>query len=308
MTGWLDTPTDDITGATYADTGRRPGRLPGPRRGIGRGRRRGRLRRRDAHPRPATAARRPACRATRGCASSPGAAVDDPRRRRRSSRSRRSTARRPAGCPAPTSSRATAPRRVVWTADDGDGAFSPNGDGSGDTYRLTGRISEVADWTVRLRGRRTATSSGRRPGPATRSAPPGTDSSAGPPVTDGTYRWRIVVRRRLGQPGRHAERDVPCRYGRPGIRRPGRGRRRGGRTADVQPERRRQRRQIAFPSRSTRPATSTRRSATPAGTSSARSRAGSRPAPGGSSGTAWTMRATSSSNGVYTVTGWRRAT
>ncbi len=37
---------------------------------------------------------------------------------------------------------------VVWSVDDGDGAFSPNGDGSGDLYRLTARLSESADWRV----------------------------------------------------------------------------------------------------------------------------------------------------------------
>ena len=43
----------------------------------------------------------------------------------------------------------TAPR--VWTRDDGSGAFSPNGDGSGDTYNLAVQLSEASSWTLTIR-------------------------------------------------------------------------------------------------------------------------------------------------------------
>ena len=44
----------------------------------------------------------------------------------------------------------TAPR--AWSHDDGTGAFSPNGDGQGDTYSLSIQLSEPAAWTIRIRG------------------------------------------------------------------------------------------------------------------------------------------------------------
>jgi flagellar hook assembly protein FlgD len=88
---------------------------------------------------------------------------------------------------------------VVWSTDDGDGAFSPNGDASGDTYALTGRISESAAWTVRFEGADgailgTVTGSG-----ATFSAI-WSGIVAGTAVPDGPYRWSVAVRDAWGNP------------------------------------------------------------------------------------------------------------
>lgn len=88
---------------------------------------------------------------------------------------------------------------VIWTVDDGDGAFSPNGDGSGDTYRLTGRISESAAWTVRFQdsdGNDVATKTGSG---STFSAS-WTGIVDGSPVSDGTYRYAISAKDGWGNP------------------------------------------------------------------------------------------------------------
>lgn len=88
---------------------------------------------------------------------------------------------------------------VIWTVDDGDGAFSPNGDGSGDTYRLTGRISEAAAWTVRFldgAGNDLATKTGSG---STFSAS-WTGIVGGSPVPDGTYRYAISATDGWGNP------------------------------------------------------------------------------------------------------------
>ena len=39
----------------------------------------------------------------------------------------------------------------AWEVDDGAGAFSPDGNGYGDTMDITVRLSEAADWTLRIR-------------------------------------------------------------------------------------------------------------------------------------------------------------
>ncbi len=81
---------------------------------------------------------------------------------------------------------------VIWSADDGDGAFSPNADGHGDLYRLSARISESADWTVAFEtagGTVLATTSGS-------GATIDTSWSGivgGSPVADGTYRYVITA-------------------------------------------------------------------------------------------------------------------
>ena len=76
----------------------------------------------------------------------------------------------------------------VWDADAGAGTFSPNGDGTQDSWTLTLGLSETADWTIRVRnpgGNVVAHSSGQGDtasltwAPSTGSAP------------DGTYAWSI---------------------------------------------------------------------------------------------------------------------
>jgi flagellar hook assembly protein FlgD len=79
---------------------------------------------------------------------------------------------------------------AVWTVDDGTGAFSPNGDSSRDTYPLSIRLSESSSWTLTIEdgnGTALATNTGS------------TDTAritwsglvAGEPVVDGTYRWSL---------------------------------------------------------------------------------------------------------------------
>ncbi len=76
----------------------------------------------------------------------------------------------------------------VWEIDDGTGAFSPDGDGSGDTLSLSARLSETASWTMRILGDGGAQlrrSDGESNEAALTWAPsPGS-------VVEGTYRWTL---------------------------------------------------------------------------------------------------------------------
>ncbi len=81
---------------------------------------------------------------------------------------------------------------VVWSVDDGDGAFSPNGDGSGDLYKLSARLSESADWRVEFQdGDGTALASKTGSGSSVSASWTGLVDGAA--VPDGTYRWRITA-------------------------------------------------------------------------------------------------------------------
>ena len=87
----------------------------------------------------------------------------------------------------------------VWTADDGSGAFSPNHDGSQDTFDVTGQISEPAAWTVVFSDQhghalKTVTGSGNT-----------YDATwdglvSGSPVADGTYSYTITATDGWGNP------------------------------------------------------------------------------------------------------------
>ncbi len=76
----------------------------------------------------------------------------------------------------------------VWQVDDGTGAFSPNGDGSKDKLPLSIRLSEAADWTLRIvnkNGTEKASATGSGDQPSMTWAPaPGA-------VGDGTFTWRL---------------------------------------------------------------------------------------------------------------------
>lgn len=79
-----------------------------------------------------------------------------------------------------------APR--VWGVEDGTGAFSPNGDGSGDTLPLSVRLSEPSAWTLRILdgvGSEHARSSGEGDTAALTWAP-----VAGS-IPDGDYHWVV---------------------------------------------------------------------------------------------------------------------
>ena len=81
---------------------------------------------------------------------------------------------------------------VVWSVDDGDGAFSPNGDGHGDTYALGARLSESAAWQVEFQDA-DGTTLATKTGSGTTVSATWTGIVDGAPVADGTYRWRIVA-------------------------------------------------------------------------------------------------------------------
>jgi flagellar hook assembly protein FlgD len=197
VTGWLGTTTDEITGAAYADTGTDPAdfQVPGAASvGV------------DVGGVFADETLTPA-----GDSGPPASLVRDTQIRLVS----RAGTTTPAGAPifevatldgAVTgwmSGSDLVPRDsagpVVWTVDDGDGAFSPNGDGSGDTYHLSGRVSEVAHWTATF-----TNADGDVLG--TKSSTGDTFSAtwsglvAGSPVPDGMYRWRIDVNDDWGNP------------------------------------------------------------------------------------------------------------
>jgi flagellar hook assembly protein FlgD len=196
VTGHLETPTDDITGAAYADTGTDPigFEVPGAASvGV------------DGAPVYADPSL-----GGGGAAATTNLALGT--RLRLTDRSSGTT---PAGQPIFAiatldgatsgwmSSADLVPRDsaapVVWSADDGDGAFSPNGDGRGDGYTLTGRISETATWTVHFE-----TTAGAILGTVTGSGDRFSATWAGivdgTAVPDGTYRWAITVHDGWGNP------------------------------------------------------------------------------------------------------------
>ena len=79
-----------------------------------------------------------------------------------------------------------APR--VWEVEDGSGAFSPNGDGSQDTYEVSIRLSESSSWTLRIEdagGHELASRSGEGDTAVMTWAP---DTGT---VPDGAYRWIV---------------------------------------------------------------------------------------------------------------------
>ncbi|MHB8960585.1 MAG: FlgD immunoglobulin-like domain containing protein [Candidatus Limnocylindrales bacterium] len=81
-----------------------------------------------------------------------------------------------------------APR--LWTVDDGTGAFSPDGNGVGDTLPISLRLSEVATWTLAIvddAGTKLATSSGQADTATITWAP------AAHSVPDGTYHWQLTA-------------------------------------------------------------------------------------------------------------------
>ena len=107
----------------------------------------------------------------------PSAAGGTAGRGRRASTTRRS----PASCSPATSPRRTAPPRSSASSTRA-AAFSPNGDASRDAASIRGRFTESVAWTLTHPRRRRPRAVLRRPGPARRSASPGTARSAGDPV------------------------------------------------------------------------------------------------------------------------------
>ena len=95
-----------------------------------------------------------------------------------------------------------APR--VWEVEQGSGAFSPNGDGSKDTFPISVRLSESSSWTLRVENRSgdvQATASGVGDHAALTWAPaPGSKP-------DGTYRWVLGADDAWGNGPMHADGD-----------------------------------------------------------------------------------------------------
>jgi flagellar hook assembly protein FlgD len=77
-----------------------------------------------------------------------------------------------------------------WTTDDGTGAFSPNGDGSQDAYSLSVRLSESSTWTVSI-GDGNGTTFATKAGTGDTAAITWSGLVAGHAVADGTYHWTL---------------------------------------------------------------------------------------------------------------------
>jgi flagellar hook assembly protein FlgD len=78
----------------------------------------------------------------------------------------------------------------VWGTDDGTGSFSPNGDGTQDTMPLAIRLSEAADWSLKIvnrNGTRKASASGTGDRASLTWAP---DAGS---VSDGTFTWQLTA-------------------------------------------------------------------------------------------------------------------
>ncbi len=177
----------------------------------------------------------------------------------------------------------------VWTADDGTGAFSPNNDGSQDTFDVGGEFSESAAWNV-IRG------CARRVLQTACGGGPTYDASwaglvSGSPVADGAYAYTIMP------PTDGATRSAAgaARYRR--HRRPGNSSRpaplaakRRSVAATFSPNGDGVGDTISFAYDTTRPASSTRPSAARAGRRSSTPPRRPRPAPATSPGTAGPRR------------------
>ena len=88
----------------------------------------------------------------------------------------------------------------TWDVDDGTGAFSPNGDGSQDSYHLDVDLSESASWTVRVKTSggsvlRTVNGTG-----ATATLDWDGRKSTGDIVGDGTFTWALSAQDAWGNP------------------------------------------------------------------------------------------------------------
>jgi flagellar hook assembly protein FlgD len=96
-----------------------------------------------------------------------------------------------------------APR--VWEVDDGDGTFSPNGDGTQDRLPISIRLSEPADWTLKVRddaSNTLATFTG------TSDTAAGAWSPAAGSVEDGAYNWTLSATDGWGNGPVHDQGDI----------------------------------------------------------------------------------------------------
>ncbi len=89
---------------------------------------------------------------------------------------------------------------AVWTADDGTGAFSPNGDSSQDTFNVTGQFSEDVTWTVAFSAADGSPVYHTSSGTGTSYDATWDGHSGGNPVPDGTYAFTVTATDDWGNP------------------------------------------------------------------------------------------------------------
>ena len=88
---------------------------------------------------------------------------------------------------------------AVWTVEDGDGAFSPNGDGAADRYSIEARLSEDSTWRIDL----TAPDGSlvrRVDGTGVTVAASWDGTVGGATAADGAYGWTITATDEWGNP------------------------------------------------------------------------------------------------------------
>jgi hypothetical protein len=91
----------------------------------------------------------------------------------------------------------------LWAVDEGAGAFSPNGDGSGDSHTVRLQTSEPVSWQLRIVDHRSsveATASGTGDRPEITWAPER--------APEGTYRWELEATDSWGNSPLHAQGDI----------------------------------------------------------------------------------------------------
>jgi flagellar hook assembly protein FlgD len=89
---------------------------------------------------------------------------------------------------------------AVWTAEDGTGAFSPNGDGSQDTFEVTGQFSEDVTWQVAFAAADGSPVFHTASGTGTSYDATWDGNDSGSPVADGTYAFTVTATDDWGNP------------------------------------------------------------------------------------------------------------
>jgi flagellar hook assembly protein FlgD len=89
---------------------------------------------------------------------------------------------------------------AVWTADDGTGAFSPNGDGSQDDFDVTGQFSEDVSWTVDFSAADGSPVYHTTSGTGTSYDATWDGDHSGSPVADGNYKFTVTATDDWGNP------------------------------------------------------------------------------------------------------------
>jgi flagellar hook assembly protein FlgD len=88
----------------------------------------------------------------------------------------------------------------TWDVDDGTGAFSPNGDGSQDTFHLDVALSESASWTLRVKTAGGTTLKSWTGSGATATLDWDGRKSSGDTVGDASFQWTLTAQDAWGNP------------------------------------------------------------------------------------------------------------